>query len=63
MPEFLFIFRHSKQLDYYGVATTIYTMLMGSHCNVYYEKEQWKVPTIKRYGLRNSCSQFEDFDY
>ncbi len=42
---FLFIL---AQLDYYGLATTIYTMLMGVHCKVIHSEAQWKVPTLKR---------------
>lgn len=36
------------QLDYYGLATTIYTMLMGVHCKILYTDAQWRVPTLKR---------------
>lgn len=38
----------SYQLDYYGLATTIYTMLMGVHCKILYTDAQWRVPTLKR---------------
>jgi len=36
------------QLDYYGLACTIYSMLMGIHCKVYFSDSQWKVPNLKR---------------
>ena len=36
------------QLDYYGIACTIYKMLMGVHCQVSYSDGQWKVPNLKR---------------
>lgn len=39
----------SYQLDYYGVATTIFTMLMGVHCKIVNVDSQWRVPALKRY--------------
>lgn len=38
----------SYQLDYYGLATTIYTMLMGVHCKIVHVDSQWRVPNLKR---------------
>ena len=46
--EFEFSFFRSK-VDYYALATTIYTMLMGIHCKIVYQDGQWKLPTLKRY--------------
>ena len=38
----------SYQLDYYGLATTIYTMLMGVHCKIVKVDSQWRLPNLKR---------------
>ena len=38
----------SYQLDYFGLAVSIYTMLMGAHCKIAQVDGQWRVPALKR---------------
>jgi len=35
-------------LDYYGLATTLFMLLMGVHCRVVHDAGQWRVPPLKR---------------